>query len=73
MLPFTLSAASVFLLCTALLCLWLAAHALGQRRHAFTLNFAALMLCSALYALGYGLELASPGRAAMRQIRAADD
>ena len=54
------SAASIFLLCSAAFCGWLAAYALMQQRNAFARNFVALMLCSALYALGYGLELASP-------------
>ena len=60
MSPFNFSAASIFLFCSAAFCGWLAAYALMQQRNAFARNFVALMLCSALYAFGYGLELASP-------------
>lgn len=60
MTTFTLSAAPIFLICSSLLCGWLAVHALGQRRNAFSYGYAWLMACGAIYALGYGLELASP-------------
>ena len=66
MSPFDFSAASIFLFCSSAFCGWLAAYALMQRRNAFSLNFVALMLFSAVYALGYGLELGSPDLAVIK-------
>lgn len=66
MSPVSFSAASIFLFCSAAFCAWLAAYALMQQGNAFARNFVALMLCSALYALGYGLELASPDAALIK-------
>ncbi|MBS1226736.1 MAG: diguanylate cyclase with sensor [Proteobacteria bacterium] len=65
-MSFNFSAASIFLFCSSAFCGWLAAYALMQRRSAFSRNFVALMLFSALYALGYGLELASPDLALIK-------
>ena len=66
MQDFIFSAPSVYLLCSALLCLVMAVHALKQKRTRFSLYYAVLMGCSSLYTLGYGLELASPDLAHMK-------
>lgn len=54
-----MSAFTIFLLTSAVLCVMLAVYGCSQRRDAFTRSFFGLMLASAVYALGYGLELAS--------------
>lgn len=52
-------AASIFLFVSAALCVALAIYGHLQRRDAFTRYFIGLMSVSAVYALGYGLEIAS--------------
>ena len=62
----SIPAASVFLFCSAVLCVVLAVYAIRQRDDAFTRSFVALNTASAIYALGYGVELASPDLAGMK-------
>ena len=52
-------AASIFLFFSAAICVVLALYGHLQRRDAFTRYFIGLMVASALYALSYGLEIAS--------------
>ena len=63
---FVFSAAPIFLFFTTAFCCWLAAYGFAQPRSVFSRNFVALMLAAAVYALGYGVELASPDLAAMQ-------
>ena len=63
---FAFSAAPIFLFCTTAFCGWLAAYGFAQPRSAFSRNFVWLMLGAAVYALGYGVELASPDLAVMQ-------
>jgi len=62
---YTFSAPSIYLFFSAALCVWLALHASTQRKTPFAVSYIALMLCSVLYAFGYGLELATPDLAHM--------
>lgn len=55
-----MTAPTVFLFVSALLCVILAVYGYFKRRDAFTMYFIGLMAASAIYAFGYGLELASP-------------
>lgn len=57
---------SIYLFGSAILCAWLALHASTQRKTPFAVSYIVLMLCSVLYALGYGLELATPNLAQMQ-------
>ncbi|PAS92834.1 MAG: hypothetical protein CGU28_16060 [Candidatus Dactylopiibacterium carminicum] len=66
--PVLLPALSIYLFASAVLCAALVLHALRQPPTAFARHFAGLMLCSCLYALGYGLEL---GAADLVQARSA--
>ena len=59
-------APSIFLFCSALLCVALGVYALRQRSDVFTRSFVALNAASAVYALGYGIELMSADLAAMK-------
>jgi len=63
---FTFSALPVFLLITAILSLSLCVYALCAQKTAFSRHYAGLMFCSTVYALGYGLELASPNLQTMQ-------
>lgn len=65
-MPSAFPALSIFLFVTALLCLGLGIYALSQSATVFGRHFGGLMFCGALYALGYGLELAAPDLATMQ-------
>ena len=59
-------APSIFLFCSALLCVALGVYALRQRSDVFTRSFVGLNAASAVYALGYGIELMAADLAAMK-------
>ena len=65
MSSYIFSAPSIYLFGSAVLCAWLALHASAQRKTPFAVSYIVLMLCSVLYALGYGLEIATPDLAHM--------
>jgi len=50
---------TIFLLVSAAVCIALAIYGYNQRRDPFTMYFIGLMTASAIYAFGYGLELAA--------------
>ena len=63
-----MSAASIFLVVSAVLCVVLSIYGRLQRQDAFTTYYAGLMLASATYAFGYGLELAAPSLEYMKRM-----
>ena len=63
-----MSAASIFLVVSAVLCVVLAIYGRLQRQDAFTTYYAGLMLASATYAIGYGFELAAPSLEYMKRM-----
>lgn len=63
-----MSAASIFLVVSAVLCVVLAVYGRLQRQDAFTTYYAGLMLASATYAIGYGFELAAPSLEYMKRM-----
>jgi len=66
MTSYDFSAPSIYLFGSAALCAWLVLHASTQRKTPFAVSYIVLMVCSVLYALGYGLELATPDLAHMQ-------
>ena len=63
-----MSAASIFLVVSGVLCVVLAIYGRLQRQGAFTTYYVGLMLASAIYAFGYGLELAAPSLEYMKRM-----